>query len=137
RRGGYGRCVQLHLSGAAGAEGSSVASYPGDGGPCVEGAVAAFLRALLAYGATVDPAGATAPRAAASRGLLDPQRTNADRTTGLQHAVSLVRGAWNGRRGLGRDHVYEEPGSAACGRHRATVLRAGVVSGPDVRADVG
>jgi hypothetical protein len=39
-----------------------------------------------------------------------------DRATGLQSSVPLVRRAFAGRRGVGRDDVYEESRAIAAGR---------------------
>ena len=50
-----------------------------------------------------------AARAGVAGALRHSQRTAAVRATGLQHAVSLVRRLEHGRRGVGSQHLHQEP----------------------------
>ena len=77
------------------------------------------------FGRPSIPPGEAAARAAAAGALHDPQRAAADGAAGLQPAVSLVRGARDGRRGVVADDVHEESRPAARRRHRGGVLRRG------------
>ena len=89
-------------------------------------AVAALRRAVREFRPAVDSAGEAAAGAAAAGAVHDSQRAAADGATGLQPAVSLVRGPRHGRRGVVADDVYQESRSAARRRHRRGVLRGGV-----------
>ena len=51
--------------------------------------------------------------------VLGALRTSADGADHLQHDVPLVRRAVDGRAGLGRDGVHQEPRAPAAGRHCA------------------
>ena len=82
-----------------------------------------FGTLYVTFRAPVDCAGEAAARAVAAGALHDPQRAAADGATRLQPAVSLVRGARDGRRRVVADDVHEESRSAARRRHRGRVLR--------------
>ena len=85
----------------------------------------------------VDAAGAAAAGAAAAGALHGAQRADADRAARIQPAVSLVRRAGHGRRGVDADDVHEEPRAPARGRHRPAVLRGGAGAGAWAPAAVG
>ena len=69
--------------------------------------------ALRQRGTALDPSGAIAERFAAAGVLRHPLGTPVDGAAGLQSFVSLVRGAFAGRSGLGPDRLHQEPGAAA------------------------
>src|SRR5258708_34935217 len=85
-------CVQLHYSGAAGAQRPSAAADPQDGGRNPEATVAAVPEDVREGGPPVDSAGAVVARAAVADVVFGAQRTAADGRDGLQHFVPLVRG---------------------------------------------
>ena len=87
--------------------------------------VATVRQHVRQRGPAVDCAGEVVASAVAADAVLDPQRAAADGTDRLQPAVPLVRGPERGRRGLGRDHVHQEPRPVAGGRRGQRVSGAG------------
>ena len=84
-----------------------------------------FLGALFADGSAVDPAGEAAAGDAAAGVLFDPLGAAADGAAGVRSAVSLVRGPWRRRSGVGSLDLLEEPRPAAGGRYRGEVPERG------------
>ncbi len=96
---------------------------------------------LYARHGPVDCAGEAAAGIAAAGLLLDPLRAAVDGATRLQPAVPLVRRFGDGRAGVGREHLQQEPRAASSkNRERllagdvAQKLLAAVVGQPRVRA---
>ncbi len=118
------RSVLVCELGGTGAGGSSAARDPGDRGRGAGDVVAGVRAALFDAGPAVDRAGAAAAGAVAAGVLRHPLGAPADGAAGLQPAVPLVRRAVDGRAGVGRDGLFEEPGSAG-GRRDHGMLPAG------------
>src|SRR5262245_4217333 len=89
----------------------------------VDGSVEIPVRSdVRAGGTAIDRAGEASAGVAAPDSLHDPKRAAADGTARLQSALSLVRRTRDGRSGVGRDHLLEEPRAAAASRCGAGVL---------------
>ena len=93
-------------------------------------ALVAPLRAAVRQDwAAVHPAREAPARPVAPDAVLDPQRAAAHGAAGLQHPLSVVRGAEPGCPGVGCDGVHQEPGAAAGRGHRPGLLRGGRAAG--------
>src|SRR5690242_58843 len=104
-----GGAVQLSEPRGDGAEGSPAARHPAAGkrgaGPTVTG-----LRAALCLdGPSFDRAGKVAAGVAPAGVLLGALGAATDGATDLQYAVPLVCWSVDGRTGLGRDGIHQEP----------------------------
>src|SRR5215203_1564590 len=100
--------VQLCVAGSAGAGGPPVARDSSDYRPRARAALVALRYAVYQFRPPLDSAGEAVARAPAPSAVHHSQRATADRADRLQPAVSLVRGARDGRRRLGAHHVHEE-----------------------------
>src|SRR5260370_38483143 len=89
------RNVQLCDPGGPSASGSSAAIDPQAGGAGAGKDVEGIRGPVLGRGASVDPAGAVVPGAAATSVLLGAKRAPADGSIELQLVVSLVCGPGN------------------------------------------
>src|SRR6185312_17569197 len=102
-------------------------------GECGAGAAVGPVRgAVCLRWAAFDCAGEAAPRAAAASLLRRAVGTATDGAGHLQHTVPLVHRAVDGRAGLGRDGVHQEPRTTARGRCGGLVP-AGDHGGPAVK----
>ena len=85
--------LQLHIAGAAGAQRSSAATDPHDGGRDPEATVAAIRQDVRKGGPPVDSAGAVVAGATVADVVFGAQRAAVDGREGLQHFVPVVCGA--------------------------------------------
>src|SRR6185312_6087024 len=129
--------VQLSVAGDAGAERSSAAGDSVHGGRSAYPVVATIRQHVRERWPAVDTSGEAVAGAVAADAVLDSQRTTADGGDRLQPAVSLVCGIEHGRRGVGRDHVHQEPRPVAGGRGGEGVPGASGGAGTDPRPDFG
>ena len=86
-------------------------------------------QAVLGDGAGVDCAGAAVAGVAADGSVLGALGAATDGAIELQPAVPVVRGSGDGRRGVGRDGVHQEPGAADRGRGEPAVAGGGAGRG--------
>src|SRR5271165_3866212 len=111
--------VQLPQSRSLRAADPPPASHP-PAGKCRTGPTLSRLRQnLLGVRPGIDRAGKAVAGTAAAGLLLGAFGTPTDGADDLQHHVSLVRRPVDGRLGVGRHRVHQEPRSSAGGRYRA------------------
>ena len=94
-------------------------------------------QAVRRHRARFDPTRAAAAGGSAAGVLLDPLRAAVDGAARLQPALSLVRWAGRGRRGVGPLGVLQEPRPAAGGRRGGEVLERGARQPASEAASVG
>ena len=104
-----GSDVQLPESRDDGAAGPPVTRDPSVGGRCAGSAVAGVQQALLGGWPSFDPARATAASAAAASVLRGALGAPTDGAVDLQYDVPLARWPVDGRAGMGRERVHQEP----------------------------
>jgi hypothetical protein len=122
--------VQLCDVGATYRCGSSGAFDSCVGGPCFRAYGRGSGCDVFVQRPSVDCSGASLAGAVADGSPLDPVRASTDGTAGLQPVVSLVRGAGDGRPGVGCDGVYQEPGASDRRRGEPAVAGGGAGRGP-------
>src|SRR3954454_9369401 len=112
-----GSAVQLSEPRGDGAEGSSAAGHPAAGERGAGAAVTRLRAPLCPDRPGLNRAGEVATGIAPAGVLLGALGAATDGATDLQYAVPLVRRSVDGRTGLGRDGVHQEPRAAARRRH--------------------
>ena len=105
----------------------------------VLGSLSSEFETLYSHiGSPIDPAGEASSSVTVAGVLFDPLGASADGAAKLQHAVSLVCGAWAGRWRVGRQRVLPQPGpssggggfgAAACGGYPAPQGRGTIEPG--------
>src|SRR5260370_3366442 len=133
RRSSASRNVQLHVAGTTSAAAASAARDPQACRCRVCGTVATVRQNVCAHGSTIDRGREVVASVAAASALRSAQRATADGRTGLQPAVSLVRGSEYGRPRLGPDYFHEESRAAVARGHCRAILCGRAGPGPRAR----
>src|SRR6266849_6268655 len=129
KRRAAGSGLQLCECGTANRSRSSAAADSSDDGWSAKGTVAGVRPVVCERRSAVDCAREAIAGAAVAGVVLAAERAAADGGDELQPAVSLVRGAGDGRRGVGCDGVHQESGAAAGGSDLAEVFAGGGEAG--------